>query len=67
MPTAADGSIKVRAYPVLRRAVEEGTALGLARAYKHTSTPSREHVAQCVEDAVMSEICDVFHFEESGT
>ncbi len=36
------GGIKVRAYPVLCRAVEEGVAYGWRRAHKHIDTPDAE-------------------------
>lgn len=42
------GGMKVRAYDVLRRAVEEGTAYGWRRAHKHSDTPG--------EDAIVDQI-----------
>lgn len=56
--------VRVRTYEVIRRAVEEGSQRGISRAFKHTDAPSRELIAQAVEDAIMGELCDVLAFEE---
>lgn len=54
--------VRLRAYDVIRRAVEEGTRCGLNRAHKHTSKPTRDHVAECVADAVMLSLDEVIDF-----
>lgn len=56
--------MRVRTYKVLARAVGEGAAYGVARAFKHTDSPEREAVKAAVIDAVQAAICDVFEFEE---
>jgi len=62
--------LRVRTYDVVWRAVEEGTAAGLRRAYKHSDTePSSAEFARlqdAVERAVMTALCDVLHLEEEA-
>ncbi len=56
--------MRVKEYPVLVDCVERGVAHGINRAYKHNDNPSHEFIKQQIEDAVMSEICEYFNFEE---
>lgn len=56
-------SMKVKAYAVLQRAVEEGVACGLRRAHKHTDVPTSDAVEEAVERAVMEAICEYFSFD----
>jgi hypothetical protein len=56
--------VRVRAYAVLARAVEEGYAAGRRRAYKHSDTPGEAHVEDAVTGAILSSICEVFDFDE---
>lgn len=58
------GGMKVRPYPVLARAVEEGVAHGLTRARKHTEMPTVEVLQEEIERAVLNEICEVFDFDD---
>lgn len=58
------GAIRVRAYPVLVRAVEEGIACGLRRARKHYDAPSDESIAEHVEREVLAAVAEVFVFDE---
>ena len=57
------GGMKVRAYVVLRRAVEEGVAYGWQRAHKHTDSPGGEAVQDQIVTAVLSEVSEVFTFD----
>jgi hypothetical protein len=61
--TMKEKTMKPRTYDILRRAVEEGTAYGVGRAYKHNDSPSREELMRVVETAIMTSICEVFDFE----
>ena len=54
----------VNLYTVISRAVEEGIAYGLTRAYKHTNTPSRDHLAIDLEQAVLNALCEVLEFPD---
>jgi len=56
--------VRVRAYEVIRRAVEDGACRGVARAFKHTEQPSRDLLIDSVEEAIMGELSDVLAFEE---
>jgi hypothetical protein len=52
-----------KAYNLLDRCVEEGVRYGLARAYKHTETPTTEHIENEIAIAVMNEISTWFEFK----
>ena len=56
--------MKVRSYDILSRAIEEGVARGIRRAFEHTDSPSREFIMECVECEVMNAICEVFSFDD---
>lgn len=60
------GGMKVRAYTVLERAVEEGVAIGWRRAHKHTDEPAEEHVKGEILTAVLNEVSEYFAFDEEG-
>ena len=53
-------------YHLLARCVEEGVALGLARAFKHSETPTTDQMVQAIYSAVMNEICEWFNFPVEG-
>lgn len=61
------GSLRAKAYPVLRRCVEEGAAYGWGRAHKHTEQPVLEDAVEAIANAVMSEICDYFEIDRPDT
>jgi len=52
-------------YRVMELAVEEGVAYGFARAYKYNDAPDEEQMREAVISAVMSSLCDWFHFSSS--
>jgi hypothetical protein len=56
--------MKVRAYSVLSRAVEEGVEYGWRRAHKHTETPDPETIKDQIMTGVMNEICEYFDFDD---
>jgi hypothetical protein len=56
-------SVRINAYVVIQRAVEEGIAYGYMRAHKHTDSPSEDIIKTDIENAVMNEICDVLIFD----
>lgn len=58
------GSIKVRTYTLLSRAIEEGVEYGLRRAYKHTDKPDNDTFLREIMNAVMLNIDEVFVFPE---
>lgn len=55
-------AVKVRAYEVIWRAVNEGVGYGYQRAHKHTDKPSEEHVRDQIEQAVMNALCEILDF-----
>jgi hypothetical protein len=60
------GGMRVRAYGVLARAVEEGVACGWRRAHKHTDAPGEEAIQEQIAQGVLNEICEVFAFDEEA-
>ena len=60
------GGMKVRAYPVLYRAVEEGVAYGWRRAHKHTDKPDAAAIEEQIVTVMVNEVCEYFHFAEAG-
>lgn len=55
--------MRVKEYPVLVQAVENGVTLGWNRAHKHDSEPNDETVMAAVREAVLNEICEAFDFD----
>jgi hypothetical protein len=58
------GGMRVRAYEVLRRAVEEGVAYGWRRAHKHTDAPGEDAIVDHVVQGVLNEVCEYFDFDD---
>lgn len=58
----ASGSVRVRAYEVMSRAVDEGVAYGWNRAHKHDDHPDSDAIRNAVSDAVLQEIGEYFDF-----
>ncbi|MFZ5786915.1 MAG: hypothetical protein ACOY3Y_10780 [Acidobacteriota bacterium] len=61
---SVSGGMRVRAYEVLRRAIEEGLEYGWRRAHKHTDTPDEAPLKEEVLQGIMNEVCEVFDFDE---
>jgi hypothetical protein len=57
-------SVRINAYAVISRAVEDGIAYGYTRAHKHTDSPGEDLMKREIENAVMNEICEVLLFDE---
>ncbi len=56
--------MKVNEFAVMRDCVEEGIRYGYMRAYKYcVDHPTEGELTNCVEDAVMAQICEYFEFE----
>ena len=58
--------MKPNYYTILERAVAEGSAYGINRAYKYVDNPTRDQIQAEVERAIMSELCECFTFEVSS-
>lgn len=61
--TSVRGTVRLKAYEVIARAVEDGVATGYRRAHKHDAAPSEETIKTRIEDAVLAELCDVLEFD----
>ena len=60
--TAVKRRPKVKLWTIISRAVEEGAAYGIRRAYKHTDTPTHEDICEQVEREVMNALAEVLDF-----
>jgi len=58
------GGMKVGAYDVLRRAVEEGAAYGWRRAHKHTDAPGEDAIVDQIVQGVLNEVCEYFDVDD---
>ncbi len=61
------GGLRVRAYEVLRRAVEEGIDYGWMRAHKHTDKPDEAAVKDEILQGILNEVCEYFDFEDASS
>lgn len=57
-------TVRLRAYDMLCRAVEEGVAYGWRRAHKHGDKPGEEAIRGAIEDAVTNALCEVLAFDD---
>jgi hypothetical protein len=57
-------TIRAKAYPLKREAVEVGLRLGWHRAHKHTERPTPDAIQEAQEQAVMTEISERFSFSD---
>jgi hypothetical protein len=48
---------------ILQRAIEEGAAYGVRRAFKYSENPSEDDIAGRVEMAVMDAVDELFCFD----
>lgn len=55
--------LRLNTWAIVSRAIEEGAAGGVNRAYKHTDTPSREHIAEQVVTYVMNALDEVVDYD----
>ena len=58
--------LRLRTYTVVSRAVEEGVAYGIQRAYKHTDAPERESLQEHLEHEVVNALCEIIDFGDEG-
>lgn len=61
--TKVGTTIRVDAYGMIARAVEEGVLVGWNRAHKHTDNPEPDQIQECIKDAVLSDLCEFLHFD----
>jgi|SanBayMetagenome_1026888.scaffolds.fasta_scaffold13616_4 hypothetical protein len=58
--------MKVDEYKVLVMVIENGVNLGWNRAHKHSDTPEEHYIKNCIEEAIMLELCEYFNFDDDG-
>ena len=57
--------IRLKAYPLIERAVEEGTAYGWNRAHKHTDAPEPAHIRDAIVAAVMNSLDEILDWSDT--
>lgn len=57
--------MQAKEYKVMEMCVENGVAYGIRRAYKHINNPSQEQIEKEIYQAVMTEICEWFDFNDT--
>lgn len=60
-------SVKIDAYKIIDDAVESSVRYGFDRAHKHTDKPDKEHIIEEIHRQVMSNLCEIFKFEDENT
>lgn len=58
--------IRPKTYTILIEAVENGVRYGVNRAFKHSEDPTKDHIMQEVETAVINEIFEWFEIVDDG-
>ena len=61
---SVSGTMRVRTYEVLARAVEEGFRRGWSRAHKYSEHPTHEQLEENVINCILGDICEVFDFDD---
>ena len=61
---ALEGAVRLNAWEILSRAVEEGVASGWRRAHKHDDHPGEETISECIRTAVMDSISEVILWDD---
>jgi hypothetical protein len=56
--------LKPDAYKLLMQCIETGIELGWRRAHKHNDTPDEDAIKLAIENAIQSEICEWFKFND---
>jgi len=59
----AGGAVRLNAYAVIARAVEEGALAGVRQAHKHTDTPNPEEISDAVLAAVLNSLSEVLDYD----
>lgn len=59
-----EGKVRINAYAVISRAVEEGVEYGWNRAHKHTDKPTRDGMITAIEDAVMLNLSELLIYDD---
>jgi hypothetical protein len=54
----------LKAHSIISRAVEEGVAYGIRRAYKHFDNPSEAILQENIEREVMNALSEVIDYEK---
>ena len=57
--------LKPKTYAVLDRAIEDGIAYGIARAHKHTDSPTMQQIQASIHTNVMNEIAEWFDIDDN--
>jgi hypothetical protein len=58
--------MKAKEYNLIVQCVEDGVMLGWNRAHKYDEIPDPETIRARIEQAILSEICEWFVFDEEN-
>lgn len=61
---SVEGAVRVRAYEVMRRCVEEGVVFGYRRAYKYTDAPDEDRFVAEIVTGVLCALEEYFMFDD---
>jgi len=56
--------MKPNTYKIIQECLETGISLGYNRAFKHSDNPSAQVVKDQIYEAIMTEICEWFVFDD---
>lgn len=59
--------MKPDTYKLLMHCIEVGIQIGWRRAHKHNDTPDEEAIKLAIENAIQTEICEWFKFNDEET
>lgn len=55
--------VRINAYEIISRAIDDGIAYGYRRAFKYTDKPTEDQMTAEIRNAVMNELSDVLIYE----
>jgi hypothetical protein len=55
----AQSGLRFRSYDIISDAISRGVQFGVTRSFKHTDSPTKDHIAETVERAVMGQLSEV--------
>ena len=56
--------MKVKIYKLIEQIVEQGTDAGWNRAHKHTDTPDKYTIKNCIAEYIMNGFDETFEFDK---
>lgn len=57
-------TVKLDAYRIIDDTIERAIRYGYSRAFKHTDSPTKDHVIDEIHRSVMNDLCDILKFDD---